>query len=898
MFFEPGSRLDAYEIIGPLGSGGMGEVWLARDTSLGRKVALKLLPHDLTRDTLRVARFQQEARAASALSHPNVCHIYALGQASDGQHYIAMELVEGQTLRTRLHAERISIKDALDIATQMAAALSAAHSAGILHRDVKPENVMLRPDGLVKVLDFGLAKLALTGPDRAGGQSIQTMLRTDAGTVVGTVAYMSPEQARGHDVDARTDIWSLGVVLYEMVAGRSPFAAQSSSDVLVAILDRDPAPLARFDPDTSAELQRIVTKALRKERGQRYQTVQDLLLDLQALRDDIQLSARTSDVKSIPNVSPEAPAPPTASAGTAQPPRASSATDFVTAAGRHPLLVTGGLLLLLAVAASAWWIAGKPRRGPQSPTPEPVLSRLTANPTGSALTSARISPDGRYLAYADPTGIKIRQTEGGETHHIPATRGMNVYAWTADSAKVRASECNATECVGWDISLVGGTRFRSGTSWPANQIVWAMRDGSRLLRLTGAGLQLDLLNGAPARELGPAVRAASLTADGRRVLYTRDGSALQSLSIETGRSDTVFTPENNQKIAEAIELSDHRVLLLLTRPNDRGNQGAGPEVRLWELQTDAAGRAIGSPRALTEQYEPISDLSASTDGTRLAFVRIDYQTDVYVADFDARRGLTSSPRRLTLDDRDDAPTAWTPDNGAVLFESARNGTADIFKQGLDSDVAEPLVGGPGDQDQPRVTSDGKWVLYRDSAGEGRVRIMRVPVIGGASEALTTMRRAIVHCSAHGRCVVLDFQGSQIVISEIDPLRGKGPELVRIPDTAGAYLLPDGDAIGTIVTGQAGPRNRVRIVSFTGKASMDIIVRGAKELGNLTWLPSGEGFFAIDGNSLLFVTTDGVSRVLWSPESLEPWWAEPSPDSKHLAIHMGSGQVNAWMLSNF
>ena len=161
-----------------------------------------------------------------------------------------------------------------------------------------------------------------------------------------------------------------------------------------------------------------------------------------------------------------------------------------------------------------------------------------------------------------------------------------------------------------------------------------------------------------------------------------------------------------------------------------------------------------------------------------------------------------------------------------------------------------------------------------------------------------MRRAIVHCSAHGRCVVLDFQGSQIVISEIDPLRGKGPELVRIPDTAGAYLRPDGDAIGTIVTGQAGPRNRVRIVSFTGKASMDIIVRGAKELGNLTWLPSGEGFFAIDGNSLLFVTTDGVSRVLWSPESLEPWWAEPSPDSKHLAIHMGSGQVNAWMLSDF
>ena len=503
---------------------------------------------------------------------------------------------------------------------------------------------------------------------------MQTMLRTDAGTVVGTVAYMSPEQARGHDVDLRTDVWSLGVVLYEMVAGRSPFAAQSSSDVLVAILDREPAPLARFDPETSPELQRIVTKALRKDRGQRYQTVQDLLLDLQALGDDIHLSGRTSDMKIHAAFSPDAPLAPTASTGTAQQPLASSAHSFVTTAGRRPLLLTVGLLVLLAFVTTAWWFASKPRNVPQPPARTPVLTRLTANPTESMLTSARMSPDGRYLAYADPTGIKIRQTESGETDHVPATRGMNVYAWTADSAKVRASACDATECVGWDVSLVGGARFRSGTSWPAKQIVWPMRDGSRLLRLTEAGLQLDLLDGTPPRVLAPAVRTASLTADGGRVLFTSDGSALQSLSIETGRSETVFTPDNNQRITEAMELADHRVLVLLSRPNDRGNQGTGPEARLWELQTDATGRALGPPRQITEQYQNISDLSASTDGTRVAFLRVDYQTDVYVADFDARRGLTTSPRRLTLDDRDDAPTAWTPDGEAVLFDSARNGT--------------------------------------------------------------------------------------------------------------------------------------------------------------------------------------------------------------------------------
>ena len=286
MVVGPGSRLDAYEIVARLGTGGMGEVWVARDTSLGRKVALKVLPPGLTANPLRVARFEQEARAASALSHQNVCHIYALGHTSDSQVYIAMELVEGETLRSRLRRAPVTIHSALEIACQMAMALSAAHAAGIVHRDVKPENVMVRPDGLVKVLDFGLAKLTSAG-DSAAAESEQTALRTDAGTVVGTVAYMSPEQARGQQVDARTDVWSLAVVLYEMVAGRGPFDGPSRSDVVAAILDRDPAPIARFAPDVPQELQRIVTKALRKDREQRYQTMQDLLIDLTTLRGEV-----------------------------------------------------------------------------------------------------------------------------------------------------------------------------------------------------------------------------------------------------------------------------------------------------------------------------------------------------------------------------------------------------------------------------------------------------------------------------------------------------------------------------------------------------------------------------------------------------------------------------------
>ena len=283
---RPGESLGDYQLLTLLGAGGMGEVWAAHQQTLGRRVALKLLSEEVTRDPSRISRFEQEARTASALSHPNVAHIYALGQTADGQRYIAMELVEGETIRARLRSGDLPLAEAIRFAVQVAAALTAAHAVGVIHRDIKPENVMIRPDGFIKVLDFGLAKLVASSASDVA-TATRTMVHTDAGTVLGTVAYMSPEQVRGREVDQRTDIWSLGVMLYEMVAGRCPFAGETRSDVMAAILDREPAPLARFDPDVPSELQRIVGKALRKDRDERYQGMRDVVLDLQALREDL-----------------------------------------------------------------------------------------------------------------------------------------------------------------------------------------------------------------------------------------------------------------------------------------------------------------------------------------------------------------------------------------------------------------------------------------------------------------------------------------------------------------------------------------------------------------------------------------------------------------------------------
>ena len=291
---EPGKNIGPYTVLQSLGAGGMGEVYLARDTRLGRKIALKFLSGEFTKDEERVRRFQQEARAASALNHPNLITIYEISEV-ESVHFIATEFIEGETLRGRMSPRRLSTFEICDIAIQVAGALTAAHAAGIAHRDIKPENIMIRPDGVVKVLDFGLAKLTETNAART--TTIDPMaltkkpVNTDPGVVMGTVSYMSPEQVRGLSVDARTDIFSFGVVMYEMIAGRVPFEGSSFGEVISGILGTRPVPLARYAYDTPPELERIVSKALAKDRDQRYQTSKDLLIDLKRLKQRLDVEA-------------------------------------------------------------------------------------------------------------------------------------------------------------------------------------------------------------------------------------------------------------------------------------------------------------------------------------------------------------------------------------------------------------------------------------------------------------------------------------------------------------------------------------------------------------------------------------------------------------------------------
>jgi len=287
----PGRTLAHFTIVRKIGAGGMGEVYLAQDNKLDRNVAVKLLPSDLSSNPERMRRFAQEAKAASALNHPNIITIYEIDEV-ESRHFIVTEFIDGETLRHRMKHQHIRLNDILDIAIQSAGALAAAHAAGIIHRDIKPENIMLRRDGYIKVLDFGLAKL--THPEGSATDTeapTKALVDTDAGTVVGTANYMSPEQAKGKGIDVRTDLWSLGAVIYEMVTGHVPFEAETPSEVIGLILNKEPQPLARYDRDALPELERIVAKTLTKDRGERYQTAKDLQVDLKRLKRQIELES-------------------------------------------------------------------------------------------------------------------------------------------------------------------------------------------------------------------------------------------------------------------------------------------------------------------------------------------------------------------------------------------------------------------------------------------------------------------------------------------------------------------------------------------------------------------------------------------------------------------------------
>jgi len=592
----------------------------------------------------------------------------------------------------------------------------------------------------------------------------------------------------------------------------------------------------------------------------------------------------------------------------------------VAQATRHTRALTlVGVVLLTGIAVGGWWIAST-RRGPGAPPRQATVTQLTANPPDLLVTSAQISPDGKYLAYADPSGIQVRVNDTGETARIADTGGMDVYAWSGDGTRIRAAACDTAICTAWDLSLVGGARRRSGAVWPVTDTVISMPDGSRLLRITGGSrdLSVDPLDGSAPRHLVDLGLNGSATwsADGGRVLFTTGPmlSAVESIPVAGGSSSVVFKAPAGQRIAATgLHLRDGRLLTVLS---DAETHAVG----VWEVLIDgSSGVARGSPRRLTEWRPGGSYIggvslgvrsglrlsSASSDGKRVVMIREMNHGNIFVARFDERHGrLLDTPRRLTTDERGSYPGAWTPDGKTILFNSGQSGSQDIVMLGLDAASAEPLVAGPGDQVLPRMSSDGQWVLFQEPVGAEGSRIMRVPLAGGRPEQLLSSTRVVwPRCAVRGRCVLFEQDRDRWIISSLDPLRGKGEQLCSIPfNTRGEDVSPDGTEVALVVE-DAHSMNRIRIYSLRGEPQRDVVVENATHLVNLDWGGTGAGFFSTNqtptGIELLFIRLDGRSHVLWSQQGTPATaWAFPSPDGSNLVIAGWSRQSNVWMLTDF
>jgi serine/threonine protein kinase len=445
MTITVGTRFDRYDILSTLGRGGMGEVYLASDARLGRKIALKLLPAEFTDDTQRLRRFEQEARAASALNHPNIITIYEIGE-SNGVHFIATEFIDGQTLREKLNQGKLSINESLEIARQITSALVEAHQVGVVHRDIKPENIMIRPDGLVKVLDFGLAKLAhSTTPSNPDAETLVKSM-TKPGTILGTLHYMSPEQVRGMPLDARSDIFSLGIVIYEMLGGNDPFDKPTQSDVIAAILTEDPPLLV----NVPSELQRILAKALKKDKEERYQTSKDLLIDIKSLTKEIEFEAKRDSVT--------APLKQYQTDST----KTSQITSIATAR-RFSLVHALAILLVTVLAISAvWWFVLRDNQSvnPSSlKTVEVVSWRSTP---GEVYSIGSLSPDGKVIAFnstkVGTDNIWVKQVTSGEAVQITKDEFRNENPiWSPNGEEIAFFSMRGNQPGIWRIPYLSGS---------------------------------------------------------------------------------------------------------------------------------------------------------------------------------------------------------------------------------------------------------------------------------------------------------------------------------------------------------------------------------------------------------------------------------------------------------
>jgi serine/threonine protein kinase/Tol biopolymer transport system component len=746
-----GKTFGPYRVVSRLGAGGMGEVHLALHERTGRKVALKLLHARHVGDVQRVRRFQQEARAVLALNHPNIVTVYDIEQ-SDGEFVIASELIEGETLRARMSRGPLAPSEALDVAAQVAAALAAAHAAGIVHRDVKPENVMLRPDGFVKVLDFGLAKLTERVDEVESQAPTLAAVSTDPGVVMGTVGYMSPEQARGRDVDARTDIWSLGVVLYETLAGRAPFTGETQTDTLAAIIGKEPPPLARYRADAPESLEWVVTKALTKDLDGRYQTAKEVLSDLKRLKQQLEFAAAAERSADVPangatadgdaatrTTDAEANATRTdAGAGSTQGSggasrQTSSAEVILGELKRHRRgLLVAAVVLAFALAAGGYGLYKLlGRRAASFETMQ--LTRLSDT---ALAVDAAVSPKGDFVVFVkDEAGrqsLWLRQTSAASSVQIaPPAEGMRyvapLFSRAGDSIYFLKVAQVANRAALYRTQVLGGDEMRlaENVSTQDSRSNFSLSpDGRqvafvRLDETLNRSLVIHDLEGGGERTL-LSVRLPRFVAGPQ---WSPDG---KTIACAAGSFDARGAPGGSRAV-EGVRVEDgaevplpnqnwSQVRALTWLPDSSGmiisGGVAGGPLQLWHLSYPN-----GATRRVTNDLSDYWGASMTADSSSLFSVQFNLRLNIWTATPEKNSWNVAQLTQGEGGHEGEYGVSWTPD-GHVVYYSTASGTADIWIADADGKGQRRLTTG-GVNIFPAVSPDGRFVVFNsDRSGVG------------------------------------------------------------------------------------------------------------------------------------------------------------------------------------